>query len=533
MPQAAYDAQQLNTGCMDGTRKSILSEISSWIKNPDAQQVCWLTGKAGSGKTSIAKTVCMEAKKDTAVVLGGSFFCSRLTGLAAQRDVRCVVPTLAQYLALESAEFRHALAQMFENNTDLQYKEVAVQVAQLLRTPLLALKKSRVPVLFVIDAIDECGGGSFEDDTNSHHVVRSVLEALFNLPPSDSEPVVKFLVTSRPEAHIRDTFIANKDCSLILQLSCLDKEEVDADIQRYLTETLAMKFATKTNFNIIFTKSEIERLVRFCDGLFIVATISVGHTFVKGAEAAEARFTELLNASGDCMNATAAKPLDHMYRRILEDATREDEPGGTELQALLRLLASLLSTRITLSIAALADLLGWKPFHIRASLSLLHSVIYVPEDNEAPGLRTVHASFGDYLLARAPDHIRIPPSHGHDTLAHACLDLMNNLLHFNISQSRSSYKPNPSTRPAGITPALEYACLHWVHHAAYVSNPNDDTEHRAIDREIDRKFRPKFLFWLEVLSVLGKVSLASGLLLIAASDVSCIPEDSVNLLNTL
>jgi len=532
VPQAAYDAQQLNTGCMDGTRKVILSEISSWIKNPDAQQVCWLTGKAGSGKTSIAKTVCMEAKKDTAVVLGGSFFCSRSTGLAAQRDIRCVVPTLAQHLALESTEFRRALVQSLEKDPDIQYKEVAVQVAQLLRTPLLALKKSPVPVLFVIDALEECGDESFYS-TESHHAVTSMLGALVSLTQSESKLPVKFLVTSRPESQIRESSISNELCSLILRLHFINKVEVDADISQYIRKTLESGLSTQPNFQAMLPESQIEDLVRFCDGLFIVAATAMEHVFSAEPDAVQARFTKLLNASGDRMNATAAAPLDRMYRLILGDATREAVPGGTDLQALLRLLASLLSSRMTLSIAALADLLGWKPFHVRASLSLLHSVIYVPEDNEAPGLRTVHASFGDYLLARAPDHIRIPPSHGHDTLAHACLDLMNNLLHFNISQSRSSYKPNPSTRPAGITPALEYACLHWVHHAAYVSNPNDDTEHRAIDREIDRKFRPKFLFWLEVLSVLGKVSLASGLLLIAASDVSCIPEDSVNLLNTL
>ena len=110
VPEAVYDAQ-LNSGCMDNTRVRILSETEAWIKNPQAHQICWITGMAGSGKTSIAKTICKRANAHTKIMLGGSFFCSRSTGLAVQRDIRSVIPTLAQLLALESAEFCLALAE--------------------------------------------------------------------------------------------------------------------------------------------------------------------------------------------------------------------------------------------------------------------------------------------------------------------------------------------------------------------------------------------------------------------------------------
>jgi len=40
------------------------------------------------------------------------------------------------------------------------------------------------------------------------------------------------------------------------------------------------------------------------------------------------------------------------------------------------------------------------------------------------------------------------------------------------------------------------------------------------DIEIRQNFQPNFLFWLEVLSVLGKISLAPGLLSIARTAVS-------------
>jgi len=141
-----------------------------------------------------------------------------------------------------------------------------------------------------------------------------------------------------------------------------------------------------------------------------------------------------------------------------------------------------------------------------------------------PGLRTVHASFGDYLYSRAPSHIRIHQSLGHDALAHACLRLIAKNLRFNISQSTSSYKANLSTKADCITLALEYACLHWAHHVAAFSLIDDfASQSSALDTEIGRVLRSKLMFWLEVLSALGKVGLASGLLLIAGSVVSRVP----------
>ena len=511
----------------------ILNDIVAWIKNPESQQICWITGMAGTGKTSIAKTICERANTDEEVILGGSFFCSR-TGVAAQRDIRYVVPTLVQLLARQSIEFCRALS--IEIEPHVQYKEVATQVEQLLYNPLLALKNSRTPILFVIDALDECGGGTVDnmlDDAKGHRIVSAVLEALVNFSRSSIKLPVKFLVTSRPEAQIRDTSISDGKLSNILRLHAVTATEIRDDITHYITQTLETKLSGRPGLETEISRSGIEQLVRLCDGLFIVAATALKHTFSAGADAAEERFTKLLNSSGDSLNPRAAAPLDLMYKLILDEATQDDEPEATELQALLRLLASIISTRMTLSIAALADLLALKPFQVRASLSLLHAVVYVPEDNDTPGLRTVHASFGDYLLARAPDHIRISRSLGHDTLAPACLDLMHRRLCFNISQSHSSYEPNSSIRPDSISLSLEYACLHWAHHVAAVSvlHEYNGSSHPTIDTAIDQKFRPKFLFWLEVLSVLRRVGLASGLLLIAASAVSCLTAAKAHLLN--
>jgi len=469
---------------------------------------------AGFGKTSIAKTVCAQASADTDILLGGSFFCSRSTGIEAQRDVRCVIPTLAQLLARDSVDFRLALAETIHD--DIQHKEVSAQIELLLRTPLSTLKDTDTPILFVIDALDECGGETADgvlDDIKCHAVVADMLETLVSLTQSKPQLPIKFLVTSRPETQIRDTSISNDKLSQILRLHTVDVTEVNADIRRYISKTLESKLSRQPELRDCITDSDIEDLVRLCEGLFIVAATAIAHTFGFGTAAAVSKFKKLLNISRTGLNERAAAPLDRMYEIIIDSAASENELEATELPVLQRLLASLLSARMTLSVTALADLLDMETYDVTASLSQLHAVVYVPEDNGMPGLRTVHASFGDYLYNRAPSHIRIRKSFGHDVLAHGCLDVMAKQLRFNVSKIRSSYEPNPIKCPGSITLSLEYACMQWVYHLSALVNTGN------LDAKIGKIFRPRLLPWLEVMSVLRQIWRATRMLFAAAGTV--------------
>jgi hypothetical protein len=86
---------------------------------------------------------------------------------------------------------------------------------------------------------------------------------------------------------------------------------------------------------------------------------------------------------------------------------------------------------------------------------------------------------------------------------------MLNNLKFNICKLESSYIPNSdvldleSRIAQYIPPALSYACVSW----------EDHLKHAAFDDDLVTKlrslFETKFLFWLEVLSVKGRVGLAS------------------------
>jgi len=71
----------------------------------------------------------------------------------------------------------------------------------------------------------------------------------------------------------------------------------------------------------------------------------------------------------------------------------------------------------------------------------------------------------------------------------------------------------PVTFPDFISLSLEYACLQWIYHVADVHDPS------ILEDFINDVFRPRILFWLEVMSVLGRVRRAAAMLMFAAATV--------------
>ena len=102
--------------CTEGTREEVLKDIIAWADAISAESppVFWLTGQAGSGKTTIAYTVAqyfdrLEKKEHTGrhTVIGGTFFCSRQFQ-ETRRQIH-IIPTLVYQLARTSRSYAHAL----------------------------------------------------------------------------------------------------------------------------------------------------------------------------------------------------------------------------------------------------------------------------------------------------------------------------------------------------------------------------------------------------------------------------------------
>lgn len=79
--------------CVEGTRTDIIERVMKWCKDPSPESpaIYWLSGMAGTGKSTIAYTICQQlcgdksGNDDAAQRLGASFFCSRQVEAARAR----------------------------------------------------------------------------------------------------------------------------------------------------------------------------------------------------------------------------------------------------------------------------------------------------------------------------------------------------------------------------------------------------------------------------------------------------------------
>lgn len=481
---------------MRGTRVGVLSKFVEWVKN-DPKAIFWLAGMAGTGKTSVALTLCRMLEQDPDVLLGGAFFCSRTTNAETRTDVRRVLPSLAASLADQSPKFATALAaELKPGALGVVHKQIGGQIGPLLHAPLAQLTSETRPIVFVIDALDEC---------SKENELADLLKAIASFT---SPAKVKFILTSRPETHILGSPIADQVHNDILQLHTINKEEVTKDIRLHVSNAFTNSPLDKP----WYLDADVKNLAVLSDGLFIFASTII--SYILEAKSVNTRARRLQRVLSEVQQSTAAiGSLDAMYEFILTRASDAKRVDPEELQMTLKALASITAARTPLSVGALADLLPLDMKDLRESLRRLHAVVYVPEEDDQPGLRTLHASFGDYLLERAVDRLRISTSQGNETLARGCLLVMRKQLHFNVSQIQSSYDSNSTKRPSGIRHSLEYACMQWMYHVSGLADPS------MLDDEIYETFHSQLLFWLEVMSVLNRVSRAAAMLLFATSTV--------------
>ncbi|KAK2938621.1 G-protein beta WD-40 repeat [Fusarium oxysporum f. sp. vasinfectum] len=94
---ASFDshAEEHNSTCLPDTREELLREIDRWIVDPDSKTIFWLNGMAGTGKSTISRTVARSRSKKGD--LGASFFFKR--GETDRGNLAKFVPTVARRLA--------------------------------------------------------------------------------------------------------------------------------------------------------------------------------------------------------------------------------------------------------------------------------------------------------------------------------------------------------------------------------------------------------------------------------------------------
>ena len=449
-----------------------------------------MNGLAGTGKSTIAKTVAERLFVDG--LLGASFFCSRDS--EDRRNLQLIFPTLATQLARKYIEFRSILTPLIRSDSNIAYESLYNQMKKLIVEPL---NRSSISTVIIIDALDEC-----EDDESAS----AILSVLGRLVPKI--PRVKFFLTGRPESRISVGFRLPLLAKMtnVFVLHNVEPDQVDSDIRLLFKSSFSELADRRHGLDNWPTGEQLDYLCERTAGLFVYAAATI--KFIDNNKwDPRKRLNTLLESQkiGD----HEGRSLDSLYTSILREAFGDDR-AEDDAKTRSVLGAVVLATN-PLSPSAIATLLGFDPEDVPSLLSSVGSLLVLQEDVNYP-VRSFHKSFPDFVTnpARCTNlrfHIS-PPDH-HAQLLIGCLGLMNRTLEKNMCQlpdgvANSDINDLKGRAEKYVDPALRYACVSWHTHLADADTIPAHTP--TITPTLHEFLETKFLFWLEVLSVLGAVS---------------------------
>ena len=483
-------------GCLKGTRVAVLDEIECWTRNLARPPVYWLNGLAGTGKTAIAQTIAERTFADGR--LGASFFCTR--DFDDRSSLRFIFPTLAIQLARKYTEFRSRFVPLVESNPGVSHESLYNQMHKLIVKPL---KESKISTVIIIDALDEC------NDEKPASAVLSVLGKFVS-----EIPAVKFLITGRPEPRIWEGFHLPllAEATDVFVLHEVEPSQVAGDVQLFLRHELSDLGSRQRGLGDWPTEGQLDLLCDRAAGLFVYAVATV--QFIKKRSANPKRQLDLLLQSPESsVREGKAKlmgktTLDSLYISILQGAFGDEEDLDNDPRV-QRVLGAMTLAANPLSPSTIAMLLGFNALEdVLPILSSAHSLLILKDDINL-AVRPFHKSFPDFIVD--PDRcterrFQVSPPIHHSELLICCLNLMDQMLKRNICKlpeavANSDVSDLEEKVKRYIDPALQYACRSW--HTHLVGGYTTLVNKPEITFALHQFLETKFLFWLEVLSVLG------------------------------
>ena len=491
-PQAAFNSYGKDNDdlCLHNTRVEVLQQIRTWVDGDDDRYIFWLSGWAGTGKSTIARTVAREYYDKEHLV--ASFFFSRGGGEVGHAEK--FVASIAMQLAQRGTDFGNLLRETISKDEGVITRMLNDQWKQLVLNPLSSLPTDsfRAPLIIVIDALDECDG-------EGH--INQVLQLLAD---ARSLKRIRFrvLITSRPEIPVRHGFsqvvIGERHNCILHDVS---QSIVNHDISVFLEHRLRLIGRERSLDGDWPGKQAIAILTQRAGGLFIWAE-TVCRYIAEGKRLTAKRLLSILQ--GDTKSAKPEKELDKIYMTVLKDSvgTDFDEQEKEDFYVLSRnILGAIILLFSPLSTQSLSRLFEIPHQDIQQTLEDLHSILDSPDDSSCP-IRLHHPSFRDFLLRQercSDPHFWVSEMKTHEALASYCIQFMSKNLKGDIWGSRAQTdqsSPHTHRLPA----ELRYACEYWVQHlkGSELQLQDNDKTHNFL--------RQHLLYWVEALFLCGKDS---------------------------
>ena len=475
--------------CLPGTRQDILNWITDWLITPSQDQnIIWLHGLAGSGKSTISTTIAeyfRELKR-----LGAFMFFDR----SESSEPAAVIRTLSYKLASFHPALRAAICAQLENDPGISEAPIRTQFSKLILEPLSSLPTlyNEGPIIVILDAFDECG-----DSASRRSLLMLLAQELEKFPSA-----FRFVITSRRESDI-ESALSHRSNIVVRELD-VGSDTNNSDIYTYLRHHTAL-IRKDPMFTLTADwpgEEKVQVLANSSSGLFIWASTAV--KFITDGHHPDQQLDILLHPHP----REAESALDALYATALHVAGKWDRDDVcTDFRAVL---GAIVTARVPLSdtmIDRLFSLGG--PRSSRFILSRLRCLL-----QWSPGqpVRVLHASFEDYLTdpKRCGDQRWfIDNSFHHHHFALSCFRAMKMELTFNICDLETSHVSNddvldlPVRIQKYIPNHLSYSCRFWAEHVRRTNVRVD------IIACLDEFLCSQLLYWLEVLSLIKAVPIAS------------------------
>jgi NACHT domain len=505
---AAFDSQlwQHKHQCLEGTRVGLLEQILDWSDNPSSEPVYWLKGMAGTGKSTVARTVCHRLNRRKC--LGASFFFSR--GEDDLCNAARFFSTIAAQLVNTVPELkRHVSNAIAADNSRILEQGFSEQWTHLIFEPLSHLRKPSLRrIVLVIDALDEC-----EDRQNrqeSREDVGLILE-LLTQAKSLTTVQLRILITSRPEVAVtgsRDIY--QVEFHRLPTSMVNDVDDITIFFEHELGKIKANYEQRNDGERLLPaswpSKKIVKALVNRAGGLFIYA--STVCLFISYEDMHPVESLSIILEVG-VEKQLPLPNLDNMYKKVLElsVSAKYNDYVKERLRRRFRLVVGSLAVLFdSVSIATLANLLAVSPEEINGTFSRLRSVLDVQKDHDSV-IRLLHTSFRDFLL----DHERcsdtqfwIDKAQSHAILTERCLELMGSHFRRDMAKLRVAGAQASTVTGSRLRECLplhiQYSCRYWVSHLQLSNIELRD------DGSIHVFLKKHFLHWVEALSLMQNVS---------------------------
>ncbi|KAF9068711.1 hypothetical protein BDP27DRAFT_1326819 [Rhodocollybia butyracea] len=452
--------------CLNGTRVTVLDDIEKWFDTGE-EQVYWLNGAAGMGKTTIA--------------------------LSIAKNPGLIFPTLACQLASWNRDFQDALVDALGRYPYIGQALPYEQVQRLIVEPLHYIKSS-THVALVIDALDECDG-----ERASEKILLALLQHIH------SAPSLKVFVSCRPAAYV-EALLSGGEHRRMFKLHHVPASIVDSDLQLFYRRRLE-EIRTVKKLDDWPPGEMIEKLVQQAAGLFIYAATVC--KYISSPGDARRRLEYIANIPKNDYND--ALSVDILYTEVLS-AALEKITDDHDRRDFTRLLATVMHVQVPLTVDSLGHLLDIEPKVIYDLLRDIHPILSVPDESgtfAGEMVHAFHASFPDYMTARKRIGEKVPslyivPAVQHLELALCCLQCMNRELKRILPFSERHLANHEILGlqlliETHISSTLRYAVLYW---ADLLPSEDIQIQDHPIFAELKIFASSKLLFWLECLSLL-------------------------------